>query len=196
LDILKNRIINSNHQDKYVIFSILLELMISTARTINIKQIKNNQFSKIDIFTYEFLLHFDSLDLLFEWLFEFFSFMSNAYTKRKNTEIEDQLTEKIKDYARKNLSNDINVSKVADFFHYNSNYIGRLFKQKEGIKFSEYLCMIRISKACELLKMTDHTVEAIASEVGFNNTQYFIKLFKEHQGSTPHKYRTNKVYGC
>ncbi len=53
----------------------------------------------------------------------------------------------------------------------------------------QYLNKIRIAKAKELLLNTDEKIVAISQMVGFENTNHFIRLFKEKTGVTPLTYR-------
>jgi two-component system response regulator YesN len=184
---------NSVYQDKYILFSVILEIMISTARILDQKKIKLEQFLNIEIFTYDFLESFINAEQLFKWLFEFFIHISNAYVNKENTELERSLTEEIKKYVNENYSSKITLQKIADHFHYNYNYLGRLFKKNEGVTFSAYLNNLRIKKAHELLIETDYNIEEIAYKTGYNDSQYFIKVFKSKMGTTPLKYRTQMV---
>lgn len=178
-------------QDKEILFSILLELMISAARLMDSKRMELEQFVNVELFTYEFLETFDYVGQLFEWLNCFFVTLSNHYAHKENTAVESRLTEQIKAYTAEHLGGDLNLAIIADYFHYNSNYIGRLFKKGEGVKYSDYLNRMRVEEACRLLSTTELSVEAIACQVGYNDCQYFIKVFKGYLSITPRKYRTS-----
>lgn len=182
------------YQDKYILFSVILEIMISTARILDHRKIKLEQFLNIEIFTHDFLETFKNADQLFKWLFELFTHISNAYVNKESSELERRLTEEIKEYVKENYNSKITLQEIANHFHYNCNYLGRLFKKNEGIKFSVYLNDFRIEKAMELLTSTDSSVEEIAYKVGYNDPQYFIKVFKSKTGITPLKYR-NRMSG-
>jgi YesN/AraC family two-component response regulator len=53
----------------------------------------------------------------------------------------------------------------------------------------QYLRKIRIEKASALLSQTSKTVETVARETGFDNSNYFIRVFKLLVGMTPNEYR-------
>ncbi len=101
------------------------------------------------------------------------------------------LIENIKNYIESNLEFDIKLSQIADIFHYNEQYIGRIFKKETKMSFSEYLNRQRIKCAGEFLTESDGTVIDIANKVGFNNVTYFNRLFKKYYGFTPSQYRKN-----
>lgn len=59
-----------------------------------------------------------------------------------------------------------------------------------GKTFKEYLTQVRISKSKKLLATTELSVAQVARAVGFDNSSYFAKLFKERMGCTPLKFKS------
>ncbi|HAQ8955004.1 TPA: helix-turn-helix transcriptional regulator, partial [Enterococcus faecium] len=57
--------------------------------------------------------------------------------------------------------------------------------------FSAYLNHLRMEKAKQLLLHSNQNINEIASEIGYNNTTYFSKLFKKIVGRSPKEYREN-----
>lgn len=100
------------------------------------------------------------------------------------------LIENIKNFILSNLDCDINISLLAEFFHYNKLYLGRLFKKEAGISVTDYINSQRIKYACWLLDNSDQSIISIASRVGFNNVTYFNRLFKSVHGISPTAYRS------
>lgn len=68
-------------------------------------------------------------------------------------------------------------------------HLAREFKRYIGTPPNEYLILIRINHAKELLKYSDLTVEQIAYSCGFHHVSHFISLFKKHEKNTPLQYR-------
>ena len=64
-----------------------------------------------------------------------------------------------------------------------------VFSQETGYTFTEYLAMLRMSKAQELLKATNLRSSQIAQAVGYSDPHYFSYLFKKRIGMTPSEYR-------
>ena len=104
----------------------------------------------------------------------------------------DPLLENLKSYIEANLEYDIDISLLAKIFHYNEKYLGRLFKKKTGLTFSEWVNLRRIERGRELLTKTGDTVITISMKVGFSNVTYFNRVFKKHYGVTPSEYRKKK----
>ncbi len=98
----------------------------------------------------------------------------------------------IKNYIEESLFGEISVSEIARIFNYNEKYIGKLFKEEEGVGMLEYINTKRLDKSCELLKLSSKTVIEVARQTGFNNVTYFNRLFKKRFGKTPTEYRNKK----
>ena len=101
----------------------------------------------------------------------------------------DPLIENLKNYIEANLEYKIDITMLADIFHYNEKYLGRMFKRKTGYSFSEYINQRRIERGREMLLKNNDTVINISSKVGFNNVTYFNRQFKRFYGMTPSEYR-------
>lgn len=78
---------------------------------------------------------------------------------------------------------------LAEQFYLHPNYLSRLFKEKTGDNFVGYLTKVRMDKVKELLINTDQKIIDICYMVGYNNSRYFNKVFKQHTGMTPSEYR-------
>lgn len=112
----------------------------------------------------------------------------------KTTDV-NPLVENIKNYIFSNLEFDINISHIAEFFHYNKLYIARLFKKETNMNIRDYINIQRIEKAKKLLETTDETIISISNKVGFNNVTYFNRLFKNIIKITPTQYREKNDIG-
>lgn len=86
--------------------------------------------------------------------------------------------------------NSLSLTEVAERAGLHPDYLSRIFKEHTGQTFSEYLNRVRIEKGIALLRETDLKIREIGEAVGYNNTNYFIKVFKDAMGVTPKEYRT------
>lgn len=84
---------------------------------------------------------------------------------------------------------ELNLKLVADELHLHVVYLGQVFKKETQKSFSQFLNQVRTKQAQKLLLYTDRTIAEIADEVGFNNTNYFSKMFKKLNGITPKEFR-------
>jgi YesN/AraC family two-component response regulator len=101
----------------------------------------------------------------------------------------------ITDYLHNNY-NDVNLTQtsIADHFGVTCSSLSLQFKKKQGINMMDYLHMLRVEKAKELLSTSDMKIIKITEVVGFGNVKTFIRVFKNFTGLTPGIFRSNK-YG-
>ena len=95
-------------------------------------------------------------------------------------------------HIRMNCAMDISMERYAEKCGYNSAYFSRLFKQVNGVTFTEYVTQCRLEKACRLLKETELSVETVMEECGFGDRTRFFRLFADRFQMTPLKYRKSK----
>lgn len=95
-------------------------------------------------------------------------------------------------YMKENLTKKITLQEVAQVCSVSVYYFSHLFKREVGKSFIEYLNALRIRKALYYLEHTDFTVQEIAERVGFEDANYFSRLFKKYVSMSPSKYRTAK----
>jgi len=84
---------------------------------------------------------------------------------------------------------DASFSRLCRQLHYDPSNLSREIKGKTGKTFTQLVQEKRMSQAAFLLKSTKRTVEDIAQAVGYENKAYFHRLFTEHYGKTPKRYR-------
>ncbi|WP_435133025.1 helix-turn-helix domain-containing protein [Formosa sp. A9] len=77
------------------------------------------------------------------------------------------------------------VSELAEAMHMSRSNLLRKIKKLTGLSASQYIREIRLQKAAELLLETDMTASEISFEVGFSNTSYFTKCYREYFGYPP-----------
>lgn len=99
------------------------------------------------------------------------------------------ITRFIIEYIQDHLSEDISTSALAELSGYSTGYLSRVFKQEEGVSIHEFVTTTRMNLARELLCNTNLRVYEIASSCGYDNTTYFIKVFKNHIGLTPQEFK-------
>lgn len=100
----------------------------------------------------------------------------------------------IQDWIRIHAFEDITLEQIAEHFKYNKNYLSRIYKESAGIGISEQIIKFRLKHAKELLTETDLSIIEIASEVGYEDSKYFMRLFKKYESVTPTEYR--KTFFC
>lgn len=85
---------------------------------------------------------------------------------------------------------DLSVDKVAGLLHLGRTIFYKKVRRTTGYTPNEYIRVIRLRKAAELLKEGEKNVSEVAYAVGFDNPYYFSKCFKEQFGMPPSQYRS------
>lgn len=95
-------------------------------------------------------------------------------------------------YIRENYHKDLNLAVVANYISLNYSYFSHMFKEYIGQNFVDYLKMVRVENAKQLLKETDFKILEISEMVGYKNPKQFARVFREVEGISPKEYREMK----
>lgn len=85
------------------------------------------------------------------------------------------------------------LSEVAKIAHYNTSHFSHTFHKELGTTYCDYLNMLKISYAKELLLSTSLKISDICFECGFTSHSNFLRLFKEKIGVSPMQYRKKAI---
>lgn len=112
--------------------------------------------------------------------------------KNKNSnKIKMKLFESVKQFIRENIETELELDKVASNFGLSVYYFSRTFKEVTGVNFSEYVNKCRIDVAKELLSTGEMNVKEVCYKVGYNDPNYFSKVFKKYEGVSPANFKGN-----
>jgi len=92
-------------------------------------------------------------------------------------------------FLQKNYSMDIKLEDLGRLVNLHPRYLCTLFSKVTGQTITEYIRDLRIEKAKRLLLYTSRSITDIALEVGFNNSQYFSRVFVKEEGIDPRTFR-------
>ena len=93
-------------------------------------------------------------------------------------------------YMQQNYDKDISIRQISKIFYINESYLSRIFKEKTGVNFTNYLTQIRMNKAQSLLSQGSYCVYEVAEMVGYVSPKYFAKIFRKVTGKTPHQFKS------
>jgi len=123
---------------------------------------------------------------------DFVQLDSDDFPGIKNEKIRQALK-----YIHEHFSEAISLTSVCDVVVINQAYFSELFKKEMGIGFNQYLQNLRIEQAAGLLReRQDLTISDIAHITGFQDANYFSRVFKKHTRVTAQQYRENKQRGA
>lgn len=102
-----------------------------------------------------------------------------------NVKIQDIL-----EYIENNINNpDLNVSMIAEEFNMTISKLSKYMKKELGQGALDYIHLLRIKHAKQLLSIENNTLADIAIEVGYYNYRTLVSRFKKYEGVTPTQYR-------
>ena len=78
---------------------------------------------------------------------------------------------------------------VADQFHFNAQYLSRLFKKETGRSLLDFIHEEKVKQAEAMLATTTLPMQTVAACLGFQNAYYFCAFFKRYEGITPGEYQ-------
>ena len=102
------------------------------------------------------------------------------------------IIKKVCDYVEENLAQDISLEMAADYAGVSSFYLSKLFKEEKGETYINFVSDRRLEKSCQLLESTELSIKEITSEVGYNDQNYYSRIFKTKYGLSPKEYRKEK----
>lgn len=125
---------------------------------------------------------------LFDWVFE-------KCNQDKHT-MGNSISSNILMYIHENFDKDISLSDIATHFNLSESYVSKLLKSSLGINFKTYVNMLKVKKAKSLLEENRYQINEVARIVGCNNTNTFIRIFKQYVGISPGEYMKNTIHSC
>ena len=143
------------------------------------RMLEHNTYAAADQFMLESLL------------FAFFSALSEDLDVMSPTDSSggSLYVRKAAEFIQTNYFTPIRVSDVAKYVCVNRSYLYTLFQKELGMSPQEYLSNCRLTRAAELLLITDLSVESIAFSCGYSDPLVFSKAFKAKNGTPPSRFR-------
>ena len=92
-------------------------------------------------------------------------------------------------FLQQNYSQSITVEDAAREAGVSRSYLYRAFQAEFGCSPSAYLIRYRIQRACQLLRHSNLSIDAVAASVGFQDPFYFSRAFHRETGRSPSAYR-------
>lgn len=96
--------------------------------------------------------------------------------------------------VQKNYMEDMNLKTLSYKYHMNASYLGQIFQKETGCTFAQFLSNTKNRVAKDLILNTNKKINDIAREVGYSDTSYFYRKFKQCYGVSPASLRAIKKY--
>ncbi|PSW16667.1 AraC family transcriptional regulator [Photobacterium rosenbergii] len=92
-------------------------------------------------------------------------------------------------YIQENFHRPITRDSIAKRFNITPNHLSRLFRQQGHMRMADYITWVRIERAKFMLKKYTFRLNEVATRCGFQDVNYFYRVFKNKTGMTPSDYR-------
>lgn len=92
-------------------------------------------------------------------------------------------------YIQEHFAENLTVNVLAEHYGMSPNYFSSMFKKEMSRSAVNYITELRINQARELLCHSELSVVDISKKVGYEDSQYFFRVFKKYLGMTPLQYR-------
>lgn len=96
-------------------------------------------------------------------------------------------------YMKEHHRQKLTLQSIAKSCHVSPYYLSHVFTKETGASCIDYLTQIRLQKAVFLLETTEMTIQQIASQIGFQDPNYFARKFKKYADCSPTAYRTARL---
>ncbi len=126
--------------------------------------------------------------LVAELLIRLFRYSSSAFPVNATDDTARIVTETQK-YIIEHARDDISLEQLAARHFISKYHLSRIFSRITGYTFRDYLILHRLSIAKDLLVHTGKSVSEVCQLSGYSNVNHFIRIFKAHEGVSPHQYR-------
>ena len=117
------------------------------------------------------------------------SFTNYIRLKKMVTLLEKPLMTRIENYIEENIAKDITADTICSEFQIGRTQLYTLAKQNKSLPISALIRKKRLERAKLLLETTDMKIPDIASNTGFSDYNYFLRLFKKEFGISTKNFR-------
>ena len=117
------------------------------------------------------------------------NFIDVKDNNKSTNKIKIRLFENVKNFIKENIETELELEKVASNFGLSVYYFSRTFKEVTGINYSDYINKCRVHIAKKLLSNGEMNVKEVCYKVGYNDPNYFSKVFKKYEGVSPANFK-------
>ena len=152
-----------------------------------------DQFADTTAFTCVDLTKLKHIDEIEGQLSELVESLAKMINKFILVSKKSSLVAEICDFIIRNVDHGITLSKVSEGLFLTKNHIGDVFKQETGLTVGEYIIMVKVERAKQLIKEGNLKQYEISELLGYNDSEYFAKLFKKNTGLSPIAYKASLI---
>ena len=107
----------------------------------------------------------------------------------KSGQLRDFYIQEAIHYIERNYRRELTVEEIADVCKLNRSYFSKIFKEFTGCTPQEFIIRLRLSKAADLMKLSNDSIGEISVKCGYPNQLHFSRAFKKRYGMSPREWR-------
>ncbi|MEF3304085.1 response regulator [Paenibacillus sp. GYB003] len=123
-----------------------------------------------------------------QWMFQSLELLQQCMESETRNDRENAVR-KIKQFVEKHLVDDVSLQAIADSMYMHPVHVSRIFKLETGENLSDFVLRLKMEKAAALLADPSLKNYEVALRLGYQNPNYFIKVFKKYYSVTPQEFR-------
>ena len=116
--------------------------------------------------------------------------LENLASSRPNANLgHAEIISRTRQYIFENLERRISLQELANHAAISPGYLSTIFKKEFKQNLVDYINMIKIERACALLRQGKYRIYEISYMLGYENAYYFTRVFRHHIGLSPSEYQ-------
>lgn len=168
--------------------SILMELLVNAKNT-TLEAVPSFENPKFDDLFSVFALENEAAPLK-DFVNQLLTDCTSSVSASKNQR-ENPIIEKVCRYIDENLDKDLSLDILANVADVSTFYLSKLFKEEKTENIVNFVTNKRLERARQLLSETKYSIKEITAFTGYNDQNYFSRLFKNKFGISPSEFRNN-----
>ncbi|MCY9662245.1 AraC family transcriptional regulator [Paenibacillus chondroitinus] len=105
-----------------------------------------------------------------------------------------KLANELQKYMVAHYRQPVQIDELASLIHRSSNYTISMFREVMGVSPIQYIHLLRMKEACNLLTNSDLSISEISNYLGYYDHSYFFRIFKKYTSMSPTAYKLSGVY--
>ncbi|URJ44770.1 response regulator [Paenibacillus polymyxa] len=123
-----------------------------------------------------------------EWILSMMNKLKSEWSASEQS-AKSYVVKQVQELISQDKGQELSVKTIADQVYLHPVYLSKIYKAETGEGLGDYIIRMRMERALYLLKYSNKKIYEITTELGYQNPQYFSKMFKKHYGMTPHEFR-------
>jgi two-component system, response regulator YesN len=177
--------LNASYKSVQMICAELVTITIKVAKEFGVEDTFLNENTDT---LYEILKKYDTIQDIKQFIISTFNKLILLIEASEMNNSYSNYTKKAIEFIYKNYHKTISLADAAEYVGVSNQYLSTVFKEDCNLGFIDYLNHMRVERSKTLITSSGSKLKEIIGMVGFNNYNYFFKVFKEITGMTPAEY--------